>query len=292
MTSEAFCPGHITSLFFAPEPGPTPERTGSRGAGVCISLGAKAVVSAEVAGVTSIVPKEGTRLPPGVSMALGEYLEGSGEARTVRVGLDLDLPVGNGFGMSGAMTFASLMALEGELGLMGGEVDALLALAHKAEVSHRTGLGDVVAQARGGIDLRTRPGLPPYGEVLHRRQEAEMLVAWDVEPLHTSAVLSDPKARERLEAASLPRLETLDGPPDLDRLIEAGWAFSQEAGLAGVAVRRMVELCAPRGRASQVMLGNSIYAVGDLEAMMTALRTGGFASRVTRIDNQGVRLLA
>ena len=291
MTQEAFCPGHITSLFFAPEPGPTPARPGSRGAGVCISLGAKALVSVEGAEATSIVPLGNTRLPPGAVMALEGYLRDSAEGLLVQVGLDMDLPVGNGFGMSGAMVFASLFALEGELGLAGGDVGALLALAHTAEVTHRTGLGDVVAQARGGIDLRTRPGLPPDGEVLSRRQEAEMLVAWDVEPLHTGSVLSDPVARKRLEAASLPRLEALFEPPDLDELLEAGWGFSQEAGLAGRAVRRMVEVCAPYGRASQVMLGNSIYAVGDLEAMRTALEAEGFASRETRIDNLGVRLL-
>ena len=81
MTSVAFCPGHITALFYAPEPGPTPERTGSRGAGMCISLGAMATVKAVPAGTASITTGEGTILAPVVEAAL----EASMERSNVRV---------------------------------------------------------------------------------------------------------------------------------------------------------------------------------------------------------------
>lgn len=291
MTSKAFCPGHITSIFFAPGPGPTPATTGSRGAGVCISLGARATVSVEEARETDILPTGDTRLSPVVAGALGEYMRTSPEAFSVRLELHLDLPVGQGFGMSGAMTFAALMALDGEMGLLGGDVVALLALAHASEVTSGTGLGDVVAQARGGIDLRTRPGLPPTGEVLSRREEADLLVAWGREPLHTSSVLADPHARERLRAASESRLDALEGPPDLEWLLREGLGFSDDAGLAGPAVRRMLDLCSPHGAASQVMLGNSVYATGDLEAMGRSLEAEGFSFRITGVENEGVRLL-
>jgi pantoate kinase len=289
MTSKAFCPGHITALFFAPEPGPTPSATGSRGAGACIGMGAMATVTAEGAERTGIVTVGETRLSPVVAMALGEYLLDAPEPVNAHLELELDLPVGFGFGMSGAMTFASLVALEGELGLAGGEVDALLRLAHAAEVAFSTGLGDVVAQARGGLDLRVRQGLPPEGEVRVRRQEAAILVAWDSAPLHTSTVLSDPVARRRLEAACRPRLEAMEGEVDLDWLVDAGWAFAREAGLVSEAVERMVSICAEHGRASQVMLGNSVFAVGDLGPMSDALEEEGFESVLTSIDNSGVR---
>ena len=68
MTSVAFCPGHITALFYAPEPGPTPERTGSRGAGMCISLGAMATVKAVPADTASVTTGEGTVLAPVVEV--------------------------------------------------------------------------------------------------------------------------------------------------------------------------------------------------------------------------------
>ncbi len=292
MTSEAFCPGHITSLFYPPEPGPTPETTGSRGAGTCIALGARATVHVENANVTGIVPSGDTRLNPVVEMALSEYLHLAPDPVRAHLGLDLELPVGQGFGMSGAMTFASLVALEGELGLVDGSIDALLSLAHSAEVANNTGLGDVVAQAKGGIDLRVREGLPPSGEVRVVEQDANVLVAWDTEPIHTRSVLGDPGARERLERACRPHLEAMEGTPDLDWLLEAGWAFAQEAGLVSEAVRLMASICTAHGRASQVMLGNSVFATGDLDAMAEDLGSEGFSYRITCIDNEGVRPLS
>jgi pantoate kinase len=231
MTSWAFCPGHVTALFYAPEPGESPEATGSRGAGVCVSLGARATVDTEVAYVTEIAPMEGSRLSPVITTALAPYLQRSPRPVSMRVGLELELPVGQGFGMSGAMTFAALMAAEAELGFAGGEVDALLVHAHAAEVEHRTGLGDVVAQARGGIDVRYRPGLPPVGKVAHFHQEGELLLAWGARSIHTKTVLSDASARQRLEAACLPGLEALEGEADLTWLLEAGRAFAEGAGL-------------------------------------------------------------
>jgi pantoate kinase len=226
-----------------------------------------------------------------MAMALGEYLGMSEVLYHVALELDLDLPVGHGFGMSGAMTFAALMAVEGELGLLGGDVDRLLAFAHAAEVAFSTGLGDVVAQARGGIDVRVRPGLPPHGEVTRSTQDSEVLLAWSGTPLHTRSILSDPEARRALEKACVPHLAVRNGEADLDWLLTAGWDFSQEAGLVSDEVKRMVDICSTHGRASQVMLGNSVFAVGDLDLMGQDLGVEGFDWAVASVDNQGVRLL-
>jgi len=291
MTSKAFCPGHVTALFYAPEPGSSPEATGSRGAGFCVSSGVRATVEARPSDTTDMAPMEGSRLPPVMVAALGEYLERTSEPVDLRVGLDLELPVGQGFGLSGAMTFAALVAAEAELCLVDGDIGPLLAHAHVAEVTFRSGLGDVVAQAKGGIDLRKRPGLPPAGEVVHGRQEADLLLAWGPSPLHTRSVLTDEGARERLEAACLPRLEALEGEPDLDWLLEAGRGFAEEAGLSSKDVGAMVDICSAHGRVSQVMLGNSIFAVGDLEAMGRGLDDAGYEWTIVNIDNQGVRRL-
>ena len=289
MTAKAFCPGHVTALFYAPEPGPTPEGTGSRGAGFCISLGARVAVEAMPAYMNEVSPMEGSRVPPVMATALSGYLQRSPSPTALRVGLELELPVGQGFGMSGAMTFAALVAADAQLHLAGGDVEVLLAHAHSAEVEHSTGLGDVIAQARGGIDVRWRQGLPPAGRVEHVRQQAELLLAWGDEPLHTRTVLTDPEARRRLRAACVPRLEGLQGEPDIAWLLRAGRGFAEEAGLMGDQVKRMVDICDRHGGASQVMLGNSVFATGDLDAMGIELEGAGFHWTLVDIDNEGVR---
>jgi pantoate kinase len=291
MTSVAFCPGHITALFYAPEPGPSPGATGSRGAGVCIAHGVRASVDCAGGDGTRIVTGKGTRLSPGVTMALGGYLLHSSHPVEVHVDLEIELPVGHGFGMSGAMALATLVAVEGELGLLEGDHEGLIALAHAAEVEMRTGLGDVVAQARGGIDLRVREGLPPHGEVLTRELETKLLLAWTGQALHTRTVLSDPERRGRLREACEPRLSGLTEAPGLDWLLEEGWGFAQEAGLVNDEVRRMVRLCSRGGKATQVMLGNSVFATGDLTYIEDLLRKEDFKTMVTSVDNSGARLL-
>ena len=289
MTAQAFCPGHVTALFYAPGPGPTPTATGSRGAGVCVSLGARATVEATPAYASEVVPTGGGRVPPVTASALAQLLQRSPRPASLRVGLELELPVGQGLGMSGAMTFAALVAAEAELGLVGGDVRALMGLAHAAEVEHRTGLGDVVAQARGGMDVRRRPGLPPEGEVEHHRVQTRLLLAWGDEPLHTRTVLDDVGARRRLEAACLPRMDALRGDPDMVWLLEEGRGFATEAGLLTPDVEAMLDLCDPHGRASQVMLGNSVFAAGDLDAMGRGLEEAGFHWTTVEVDNEGAR---
>jgi len=289
MTREAFCPGHVTALFFAPGEGPSAEETGSRGAGFCVTRGARARVSALTGGRGGVSPVGDTRIAPVVATALGGYLEWSEDPVELMLELDLELPVGHGFGMSGAMALAALMAADSELGLAEGDPSRLLALAHAAEVEGRTGLGDVVAQMGGGIDLRTRPGIPPSGRVLRRESDAEVLLGWSARPLHTRSVLSDPEARRRLETAARPLLEAMDAPPDMGGLLEAGWSFARRAGLAGEEVERMVAICSRHGAASQVMLGNSVFATGDLGAMGEELAAEGFAWASVKVDNLGVR---
>ena len=291
MTAEAFCPGHITALFYAPPPGRTRESTGSRGAGLSISLGARARVRAVRGEGLCILPGDGTRLAPTVACALGNYLTLARRPVGLRLDLELDLPVGQGFGMSGAMALAAVLAADGELGLLRGDAARAAALAHAAEVEFRTGLGDVVAQARGGLEIRRRPGLPPHGEVVTAPHEGEVLVAWTDEPMRTSSVLGSPEARARLERAAMARLDAAPAAPTLGWLLEAGWAFAQETGLAGPAVVEMVEACLPHGQASQVMLGNSIFAAGDLAAMGREMDRLGRPHRVVRVDNRGARVL-
>ncbi len=287
----AFCPGHITALFYAPPPGPTFEATGSLGAGLCIALGARARVSVSRSRGWEVLPGPGTRLAPVVAIALGNYISGLTRPARLQLDLELDLPVGQGFGMSGAMTLAALLAAERRLRLLDGDRDRLVAIAHAAEVEAGTGLGDVVPQAQGGMDLRIAPGAPPHGEVLKREADAEVLVAWSNEPLHTRGVLSDPGTKERLEAVCVPLLERADPDGGLGWLLEAGSAFTRDIGLASEDVVRMMEACSPHGKVSQVMLGNSVFALGDLKPMGAALDGLSYSWTTTRVDNVGARLL-
>ena len=142
MKSLAFAPGHITGFF---EPVYHPEdmsRCGSRGAGVSVSLGAYSGVSVEnTANKTIEVFINGRKSPAPVTRLALDFLVGNNPI-DITVKTRLDLPMGQGFGMSAAGSLSACLAVAKICGLS--ESDALRA-SHFAEVHLGTGLGDVVS---------------------------------------------------------------------------------------------------------------------------------------------------
>jgi pantoate kinase len=69
---------------------------------------------------------------------------------TAEVSLVSAVPVGYGFGASGAATLATVLAANETVDL-GKTREELLEIAHRAEVKAGTGLGDVFIQACGGL---------------------------------------------------------------------------------------------------------------------------------------------
>src|SRR3989344_1259945 len=74
----------------------------------------------------------------------------------VRIYIKSKLPLGCGFGLSGASALAAAYAANDLLGLKKSKKE-LAIMAHTAEVENNTGLGDVVNQFYGGFCLKLKP---------------------------------------------------------------------------------------------------------------------------------------
>ncbi|MCU0853234.1 MAG: GHMP kinase, partial [Thermoplasmata archaeon] len=110
MNAKAFCPGHITGFFQICE-GKDFLSTGSRGAGLCLSLGATSTVSVTGAKKQSIeVIIDGQKSLAEVTKHALRRLLGQEKLRVSVVTL-LDLPQSQGFGMSAAGALSSSLAL-------------------------------------------------------------------------------------------------------------------------------------------------------------------------------------
>jgi len=147
MRAKAFCPGHITG-FFEICMSDDEEKSGSRGAGICISHGATSVV--EIKGNEIEVEINGRRSGEVTEEALHMLTE-----RGIKAKVELSLPQSQGFGMSAAGTLASTLALSSLLSI---PKENAIRAAHIAEVRHSTGLGDVVSSAHGSIEIREEAG--------------------------------------------------------------------------------------------------------------------------------------
>jgi len=284
---EAFSPGHITA-FFVGHDDADPMRKGSRGAGVCTALGVHTAVRAREARSQSIEVflNEASDAAPTTHAAVRRVLGRA--AYEVKVLSRVELPVSQGFGMSGAGALSAVLALDEALGL-GRSRAELVAAAHVADVISLTGLGDVVPQSLGGIDLREAPGAPPHGVVRKFPSEGELLLSVIGPPRPKGPILTDRAAMDRIAAAGDACVREFGGSPTLADLFRLGRRFTAEAGLADPKVAECVAAVSAYGKASMAMIGNAVFAMGG-EIVATILRGYGTLLR-SEIDNEGARVV-
>lgn len=178
MMQTAFCPAHVTGFFKAEIKGDSKDR-GSLGAGFSIQDGVVTRVQVSDAkesrysiSVSGYEP-DNTRVSEYVA---DEFLK---IARNQDVFIDIrheiSIPVGYGLGCSGAVALSLAMALNKSLGT-GLTRHKVGQIAHAAEISCKTGLGDVLASYHGGFEIRTRPGGPGVGQVEKIESDAKVVL--------------------------------------------------------------------------------------------------------------------
>jgi pantoate kinase len=185
----------------------------------------------------------------------------------VRVDTQLLMPLGSGFGASGAGALSSAYALNGAFGL-GLFASGVGEAAHVAEVVSGTGLGDVIAQNTGGLVVRLSPGAPGVG-VVDRIPVPPLEIDCIVRgPLSTEEVLSDPRTMREVNREGERALKELLKRPTLERFVSLSWEFARRSGLARGWMEDAVEAVeACGGMASMVMLGDAIFSFNGRKAL-------------------------
>ncbi len=283
----AFVPGHVTA-FFSACPADRPVAAGSRGAGLALTDGVEVTVDpvpnarSDTAGSTlSSLTLNGDRTTIG---AVADVLDAL-DVRA-RVSVETPLPVGAGFGVSGAAALGTALAANVAAD-RGRSENELVRLAHVAEVERGTGLGDVVAQVRGGVPIRLAPGAPGHGELdgIAARARVEYVTFGE---LSTEDVLAGDI--DALSAAGDPALDRLRADPRLPTLMDAARGFADRAGLLVPEVAEAIAAVEADGSdaatgAAMAMLGRTVFAPG------TGLSDAGYDPEACRIDPAGARLL-
>jgi pantoate kinase len=272
----AFAPGHVTA-FFSTHQDPDPTKAGSRGGGVTLSDGVHVTVS-----------RDGTRDPglqldgePVVMNSVTRVLE-SLRVTDAHINATTTLPLGAGFGVSGATALGTALAA-GQVYERSLSENELVTIAHGAEVQAGTGLGDVVAQARGGMPLRLQPGAPPYGRldgIAAGPRQVEYLVLGQ---LSTEEILSGDT--DELSAAGERAISVVGGEPTVSRFMQSARRFAREAGLLTDEVRAVItDVSAADGDATMAMLGETVFALG------TGLSDAGYDPASCMVDQAGAIL--
>ncbi|MGP8075153.1 MAG: hypothetical protein ACLP8Y_00185 [Thermoplasmata archaeon] len=266
LVARAFAPGHVTGIFRPEATQRDPRARGSVGAGVVLELGAWAearFAPGSRSGVRVVADSPGSWPISGdVARRLAPPTPG---LLTVR--LTHDLPVGQGFGMSAAGALATALAVGSLSNRSRGHA---VRVAHLADLFGGGGLGGVAAILGGGLEIRKRPGVPPFGDVMHRRFSLAMLVGVVGRAIPSPSILGDAQALRRITDASR-GWEDLSRHPSADRFFRWSERFTDRAGLASPAVTRTLAALRRRGAvACQAMFGQSFFAVPRSEEARTA----------------------
>lgn len=269
----AFVPGHVTG-FFSPERHDNPDETGSVGAGITLTAGVTlSVEPAEESRVTLNGERVDMEAVQGVLATLGH---------TAHVSAESPLPLGTGFGVSGAMALGTAIAVNDRFDGALSEND-LVAVAHRAEVQAGTGLGDVVAQARGGIPIRIEPGAPPHGSLdgIPTTTTVEYVTFGE---LDTPSVIHGDTAD--LRSAGKRSLADLVDDPTIETFAETSRRFSRETELITPPVADAIDaVSAIGGEAFMAMLGETVVSVGP------GLSEAGYDATPSRVDPGGATLI-
>ncbi len=248
VVQQAFVPGHVT-VFFQPCWGDTPEETGSIGSGITLSEGVTVTVSEERESTVVLNGREIDMDP--IRYVLESF------SKSAQVEIETDLPIGCGFGVSGGAALGTALGVN-ELSRQEKTENELVTIAHCAEVKAETGLGDVVAQARGGIPIRLSAGAPEFGDIdgIPGMRRIEYLSFGEVA---TTDVIRD---SDLFASAGIEALSRLTKVPTVENLFEIGRTFAEETGLLPESIAPIVDdVVSAGGEATIAMLGETVISL-------------------------------
>jgi pantoate kinase len=262
----AFVPGHISGFFQVCDEALEPERRGSRNCGPCITAGVLTEVRVEPHSkgkVRVYINGEKTSSAETTMNAAEQVLRMAEGKFRVDIYHKSQVPIGAGYGASGAGAFGAALALSKALKL-GLSLDRVAAVAHRAEVECGTGLGDVGAQAIGGLVIGLEPGSPNFGRWSQIPVERDIkIVCSTIGPLLTKEILKDEGMRARSKELGGQALRRLLAEPTPKRFMEVSYEFARRIGLMDDEVEGLIKSALRSGAigASMVMLGRAVFAM-------------------------------
>jgi len=247
---KAFCPFHITGFFALKSSG---AKFASVGCGIVIADGAtteafKGDGSVYVDGEPSLAPTTRTVVD-------------SLSAKQVDIWTELAAPISCGLGTSGAGALSTALSLN-QLWNLNLSFNKLCETAQRAEIINRTGVGDVIAQAVGGVVIRRQDSVdripsPPL--------EISYLVFG---ALSTPEILGDQRMLAATEKFGSAALKKLVQRPAFEEFMRLSRQFASDTELLSQQARDAVEAVeAAGGCASMAMLGDTVFGTDPGDAL-------------------------
>jgi pantoate kinase len=273
-------------------------KVGSTGAGVNLQHGVTTSVKIDRASRTKLeISFNGKPLArPVVSRAVVQgHLKGTSEPLRVTVSHRSILPMGCGYGTSGAGALSLSFALNEAMGSDLSAVEAAQ-IAHRAEVKYKTGLGTVTSAFYGGLLIRTRPGAPGFAQVKKIIPPSSLrVVSGAFGPISTAGVLSNTGLKKRINLCGQGLVSLQVEGSETNSFLRLSRRFADCLGIFSPRLREAI-LRMQRRRiiSSMMMIGESLFTIVRRELVPQAkstLKSTGLTPVVSRIAEHGAVIL-
>lgn len=299
--SEAFSPGQITGFFQICDRPENPLHKGSRGAGVCLTRGVTTKVTvarSETTSVTISINGNVTNSALVSDHVVNHFLDLAAENYEVHVKHTVKIPIGSGFGSSGAGALSLAFALNDVLNLSLTPSKAAQ-IAHLAEIGCKTGLGTVLAETFGGLGIRIKPGAPEVGKVKFIALGKDLVVAClNLSSISTEKILSDVAFQQRINTFGGKLVDKLARYPSIRTFMGYSRQFSEYIGLIPEKLRVVLDETDSVGLICSIaMLGETIFSlvqpdqVEQIYEIYSKYAPSEQNIIMTNIDFKGARLL-
>ena len=281
-------PCHIT-CFFEIREHDDPLETGSRGAGFNLDVGVRTILrlrrssEVEISGGNDVSRSVVERMLRSLGVKARAELEH-----------DEPVPMGVGYGVSGATALGAAIATSVALGNIM-TVSQAGAVAHVVEVEHMTGLGDVIAQIHGGVEVRVKEGAPGVGVVDKLLHEPDLrLITAVLRKVPTREMLTT--KREAINKYGRLALARLLKRPSIEVLMREAKAFAEGVGFMDGDVKKVAEEVIKRGALGASVKKGVFYAltresfVDELSSLISE-RLGGVRLVVCGIHDGGPKIV-
>lgn len=223
------------------------------------------------------------------------YLSRLSESYIVNVAHESPLPIGAGYGTSGAGAMGLSLALNRALGEPLSKREAGL-VAHTAEVDSKTGLGTVASVVKGGFIARTRPGAPSVGQVVRLPfTRNEKVISLPFSSIPTPSVLASRDLRQRINACGKGLLRRLLNEPSTEKFLTLSRHFTECLDLVTPRLRKFLQRMDRQGaRFSMMMIGEGAFTIAhesDVDRLEQNLIAANLSPISSSISRKGAELL-
>ena len=296
MRAKAFSPAHITGFFKAELDGKELNQLGSLGAGFSIQKGVKTTVNVrsktehDINNYAIRVKGFNTGDIRVSEYVLNEFLL---DGKYFDVTHEIDVPVGYGFGCSGAVALSLAIALNDAL-KYGYTKTKVAQIAHKAEIKCQTGLGDVLASYHGGFEIRTKSGAPGVGEVqrITPKEKLEVMIIC-FNPISTKKFLKEKISL--INGLGGKMVQKLVKSQDMDEFQDMSIKFAKYIHVITPKMNKVIKDLHDNGiKCGIALFGETIFSLVPKDKKQKALEIlkkydDGIVI-TSRIDNSGARL--